>query len=85
MSDCPNPRHLLITRPEVLKERIGSRFSKIPEWFIRQVIIPFAITRLALLLVGWLEFRLLPLPVTLPSAWGIGSDGDKHSQWNWVA
>jgi len=79
MSDCPNPRHLLISRPEVLKARIGSAFSKIPEWFIRQVIIPFVITRLALLLVGWLGVRLLPLPVTFPSAWEIGTDGNKHT------
>jgi hypothetical protein len=32
MSDCPNPRHLLIPRLEVLKARIGSAFSKMPEW-----------------------------------------------------
>jgi len=37
MSDCPNFRHLLITRPDVLKARIGSAFC---------------ITRLALFLVG---------------------------------
>src|SRR5438270_5931646 len=67
----------LITRPEVLKARIGNAFSKIPEW--GDVITPFAITRLALLLVGWLGVRLLPLPVTFPSAWEIGTDGNKHT------
>ncbi len=67
---CPNPRHLLVTRPEVLKARIGGVFSKRPEW--SDVIIPFVTNRLALLLVGWLGFRLLPLPVTFPSAWEIG-------------
>src|SRR4029077_18958696 len=100
MSDCPNFRHLLITRPDVLKSRIGSAFSKIPKWFTCEVIVPFVITRLALLLVGWLGVRLLPLPVAFPSAWEIGPDGNRrassitflqllipgsYSQWNWVA
>jgi hypothetical protein len=76
MSDCPNSRHLLITRPEVLKARIS--FSKIPKWFTCEVVVPFVITRLALLLVGWLGFRLLPLPVSFPSAWEIGPDGNRH-------
>src|SRR4026209_3062037 len=44
MSDCPNFRHLLITRPDVLKSRIGSAFSKIPKWFTCEVIVPFVIT-----------------------------------------
>src|SRR5438876_1054116 len=79
MSDCPNSRHLLITRPDVLKARIGSAFSKIPKWFTCEVIVPFVITRLALLLVGWLGFRLLPLPVAFPSAWEIGLDGNRHA------
>src|SRR5205814_7736537 len=79
MSDCPNSRHLLITRPDVLKARIGSAFSKIPKWFTCEVIVPFVITRLALLLVGWLGFRLLPLPVAFPSAWEIGPDGNRHA------
>jgi len=79
MSDCPNFRHLLITRPDVLKSRIGSAFSKIPKWFTCEVIVPFVITRLALLLVGWLGFRLLPLPVAFPSAWEIGPDGNQHA------
>ena len=48
-----------------------------PKW--GDVIIPFVITRLALLLVGWLGFRLLPLPVTFPSAWEIGADGNKQA------
>jgi hypothetical protein len=79
MSDCPNPRHLLITRPEVLKARIGSAFSKIPEWFRCDVVVPVVITRFALLLVGWLGFRFLPLPVVFPSAWEIGPDGNNHA------
>src|SRR5437868_7228260 len=79
MSDCPNFRHLLITRPDVLKARIGPAFSRIPKWFTFEVIVPFVITRLALLLVGWLGFRLLPLPVTFPSAWEIGADGNKQA------
>jgi len=45
MSDCPNSRHLLITRPEVLKARIGSAFSKIPKWVACEVIVPFVSTR----------------------------------------
>jgi hypothetical protein len=77
MSDCPNFRHLLITRPDVLKARIS--FSKIPKWFTCEVIVPFVITRLALLLVGWLGFRLLPLPVAFPCAWEIGPDGNRHA------
>jgi len=79
MSDCPNSRHLLITRPDVLKARIGSAFSKIPKWFTCEVIVPFVITRLALLLVGWLGFRLLPIPVAFPSAWELGPDGNRHA------
>src|ERR1700720_4244880 len=79
MSDCPNFRHLMITRPDVLKARIGFAFSKIPKWFTCEVIVPFVITRLALLLVGWLGFRLLPLPVAFPSAWEIGPDGNRHA------
>jgi len=79
MSDCPNSRHLLITRPDVLKARIGPAFSNIPKWFTCEVIVPFVITRLALLLVGWLGFRLLPLPVAFPSAWEIGPDGSRHA------
>jgi hypothetical protein len=67
----------LITRPEVLKARIS--FSKIPKWFTREVVVPFVITRLALLLVGWLGFRLLPLPVSFPSAWELGPDGNRHA------
>jgi len=69
----------LITRPEVLKARIGSAFSKIPKWFTCEVVVPFVITRLALLLVGWLGFRLLPLPVAFPSAWEIGPDSNRHA------
>ena len=79
MSDCPNPHHLLITRSDVLKARIRSAFSKIPEWFRSDVVVPVVITRLALLLVGWLGFRFLPLPVAFPSAWEIGPDGNKHA------
>jgi hypothetical protein len=79
MSDCPNSLHLLITRPDVLKARITSAFSKIPKWFTCEIIVPFVITRLALLLVGWLGFRLLPLPVAFPSAWEIGLDGNRHA------
>jgi hypothetical protein len=75
----------LITRPEVLKSRIAPAFSKIPEWFSCEVVIPFVITRLALLLVGWLGFRLLPLPVTFPSAWEIGADGNKHAVVNHIS
>jgi hypothetical protein len=67
----------LITRSELLKARIS--FSKIPGWFTCEVVAPFVITRLALLLVGWLGFRLLPLAVTFPSAWEIGSDGSRHA------
>ena len=73
----------LITRPEVLKARIGTAFFKIPEW--GDVITPFAITRLALLLVGWLGVRLLPLTVTFPSAWEIGPDGNKHAVVNRIS
>jgi Mannosyltransferase (PIG-V) len=62
-----------------LKARIGSAFSKIPDWFSSEVIIPFVITRLALILVAWLGFRLIPLPVTFPSAWEIRPDGNKHT------
>ena len=63
----------------VLKLRTGSAFSKIPEWFGRDIIIPFVATRFALLLVGWLGFSLLPLPVAFPFAWEIGADGRKHA------
>ncbi len=73
----------MITRPEVLKARIGTAFSKILEW--GDVITPFAITRLALLLVGWLGVRLLPLTVTFPSAWEIGPDGNKHAVVNRIS
>ena len=77
MSDCPNPRHRSIY--SVLKARISSVFSKIPDWFARDVIIPFLITRLALLLVARLGFSLLPLPIAFPSPWEIGADGNKHA------
>jgi hypothetical protein len=69
----------LITRPDVLKARIGSAFSKIPKWFTCEIIVPFVITRSALLLVGWLGFHLLPLPVAFPSAWEIGPEGNRHA------
>lgn len=77
MSDCPNPRHRSIY--SVLKARISSVLSKIPDWFARDVIIPFVITRLALLLVARLGFSLLPLPIAFPSPWEIGADGNKHA------
>ncbi len=37
------------------------------------------------MLVGWLGFRLLPLPVTFPSAWEIGPDGNKHAVVNRIS
>src|SRR5207253_7225982 len=58
----------------------GSAFSKIPKWFTCEVIVPFVITRLALLLVGWLGFRyfrfLSPFPLpgrSAPTATGTPS------------
>jgi len=60
-------------------------FSKIPDWFARDVIIPFLITRLALLLVARLGFSLVPLPIAFPSAWEIGADGNKHAVVNHVS
>jgi mannosyltransferase PIG-V len=83
MSDCPNPRHRSIY--SVLKARISSVFSKIPYWFARDVIIPFLVTRLALLLVARLGFSLIPLPIAFPSAWEIGVDGNRHAAVNHVS
>src|SRR5690349_24800808 len=83
MSDCPDPRHRLIY--SVLKARISSVFSKIPDWFARDVIIPFLVTRLTLLLVARLSFSLVPLPVVFPSAWEIGVDGNRHAVMNHIS
>src|ERR1044072_4049706 len=83
MSDCPNSRHRWIY--SVLKAPISSVFSKIPDWFARDVIIPFFITRLALLLVARLGFSLVPLTIAFSSAWEIGVDGNSHGVVNHVS
>ena len=64
---------------------MSSAFSKIPKWFVGDIIIPFVITRVALLLVAWVGFHLLPLLVTFPSAWEIGRDGNKHAVVNHIS
>src|SRR5437762_3292667 len=83
MSDCPDPRHHFIY--SVLKARISSVFSKIPDWLARDVILPFLATRLALLLVARLGFSLVPLPVVFSSAWEIGVDGNRHAVVNHIS
>jgi Mannosyltransferase (PIG-V) len=50
-------------------------FRKVPSWFGRDVLLPFAATRLALMLIAWLAFRLLPLPSAFPLSWEIGKNG----------
>lgn len=85
MSDCPNSRHSKSDRPDNVKARIVSLFSRPPDWFARDIIIPFVITRLALSLVAWLGFYLLPLPVTFPAAQELGSDGGRHALVNHIS
>jgi hypothetical protein len=74
-----------ITRLEVLKSRIASVFSQIPDCFRHDIVVPFLATRAGLLLVAWLGFRLVPLPVSFPSAWEIGADGSRHAVVNHVS
>ena len=59
-------------------ERIVSLYRQVPDWFSRDVAIPFTVTRLALCLVGWLAFHLFQLPITFPQAWQVESDGNQH-------
>jgi hypothetical protein len=69
----------------ILKARISFVFSRIPDWFGRDVIIPFLITRVAPLLIARLGFSVIPLRIAFPSAWEIGADGNKHALVNHVA
>jgi hypothetical protein len=68
-----------------LKAPIRLVLSKIPAWFARDIIIPFFITRLGLLLVTRLSFSLVPLSIDFPSAWEIGADGNRHAVANHVS
>jgi hypothetical protein len=68
-----------------LKTRISFALSKIPGWFARDVIIPFFITRVALLLVARLGFSLVSLSITFPSAWEIGADDNWHAVVNHIS
>jgi mannosyltransferase PIG-V len=62
-----------------LKTRLSFVVSKIPGWFTHDVIIPFLLTRLALLVVARLGFSLVPLPIAFPAAWEIAADGNRHA------
>jgi Mannosyltransferase (PIG-V) len=66
VTNCPNPFH-------VLTHRITLR-----GWLGRDIILPFITTRIALCLVAWLGFRLLPLPSAFPLSWEIAGDGAAH-------
>jgi Mannosyltransferase (PIG-V) len=59
-------------------EQIAVLFRRIPDWLGRDVIIPFAITRLSLCLVAWLAFHLWRPATTFSEAWQIGPDGNRH-------
>ena len=59
-------------------ERIAAVSKQVPDWFRRDVIIPFAATRLGLCLVAWLAFHLIRLPTTFPWAWQVEADGNQH-------
>ena len=59
-------------------ERIAALYRKLPGWFGRDVIIPFAATRLGLCLVAWLGFHLFRLPITFPQAWQVEADANQH-------
>src|SRR5437868_5051537 len=50
---------------------------RVPAWLGRDIILPFAVTRLVLCLIGWFGFRLLPLAVSFPQAWEIAEDGSR--------
>jgi Mannosyltransferase (PIG-V) len=65
--------------------RISFVFLKIPGWVARDVIVPFLVTRLALLLIARLGFSLAPLPIAFKSAWEIGVDGNKRAVVNRVS
>jgi len=65
MPDSPNSLHLSVYR-------------RIPGWWTRDILFPFLLTRLALTLVAWLGFRLLPLTITFPATWEIGPDGNRQ-------
>ena len=76
MPDLPTRNHLREIAGVI--ERIATLYRQIPDWFGRDVVIPFAATRLALCLVGWLAFYLFRLPITFPQAWQVGADGNQH-------
>ena len=59
-----------------MTERIANLYRKVPGWFGRDVIIPFAATRLGLCLVAWLALHLFRLPITFPQAWQVEADGN---------
>ncbi len=54
-------------------------WRRLPPWFGRDIILPFAATRIALCLIAWIGFRLLPLPSAFPLSWEIGANGSRHS------
>ncbi len=53
-------------------------YRRVPTSFARDVLLPLVITRVALTLVAWLGFRLLPLSSGFPLSWEIGKDGAVH-------
>ena len=61
-----------------MTERIAPLYKQVPNWFRRDVIIPFAATRLGLCLVALVAFHLFRLPITFPQAWQVEADGNQH-------
>jgi hypothetical protein len=58
-----------------LFSRIIALYRKVPIWFSRGILLPFFVTRIALILIAWLAFHFIPLPSTFPLSWEIGRDG----------
>ena len=50
----------------------------IPEWLARDILAPLAVSRVALVIVAWLGFHALQLPLK-STKWEVANDGDIHN------
>ena len=49
----------------------------LPQWLVRDVILPFVASRLALIVIAWLGFHLLQIPLK-GNKWEVENDGYVH-------
>ena len=49
-----------------------------PPWLVRDVLVPLAVSRVAFVLVAWLGFHLVQMPVK-NTKWEVASDGNVHN------